>query len=244
MEPLHRQLLAAPLRVGLHVRTLRADHAYCFSDATPPVADAIDAEFGNERCVARSPDRWRFWLLPKSGVNQTCGGGGPRLSPRIYPLSRWLVCARRRVGEKASVFLSTDAPALQRYAATALPHLRILSLPGAEISHTHRVGHSEASLLRSAADWYLLSLSHAILAPVGSAFAKSACTTRSSQRCGIRFVTPVGTAACELAACFDDAPACATCQWKVEYGGGGRAAATGAPPPPPPPLVPPPSIPR
>ena len=217
MNPLLGAITAAATRVGLHVRTIRADSQVCFPGATPPTAEAVDAAFGNAACIARSPEHWRFKLVPRLAKEKCIIS---HIS-RVFPLSRWLQCARRRFGDNASVFLSTDAPALARYSTSS--KLQIATLPGdiGHISHSHlrsaqNRGQSDAAFIRAAADWYLLSLSTVILSPITSSFTQSVCTTRG-MNCGVQFVIPTERDACVLDKCFNTS--CRVCRWKLEYQG-------------------------
>ena len=126
----------------------------------------------------------------------------------VFPLSRWLPCAAGLFadggGNGTVVFLTTDAPAVYRYAerhgAAAVAPATLVMLPGGEraIGHTgarperpRRKGAAptpidshpdpHAVFARGAADWTLLSLCDAMLGPVQSFFARSACEARAME---------------------------------------------------------------
>jgi hypothetical protein len=253
IAPVEARMRRADTRIGLHVRTMRADVPVCFPDSTPPAAAAVDSAFGSDECMRASFDQWRFKLVPLRQFEARVGCVRSHLAD-VTPLTGWLRCAatglpralEARAGRAVanritSVFLATDAPALQRYAA--LPGALgvrdgsafLLALNGSDsIAHTHPRGKTAATLstsgyreahARGAADWYLLTLSDAILAPIESAYTGSGCLVRpDADNCSLLsprmsdFRARRGLGSCALSACFP-AIRCDECQFKPEYMG-------------------------
>lgn len=262
VAPVARRLRAASARVGLHVRTLAADAPVCFPDATPPTARAVDAAFGNDACMRGFYEHWRFKLVPARDFRGAAACPSAHLAD-VTPLSGWLRCAARLLppgsaGSAGSepvqggaaaggpagdgsvaVFLSTDAPALHRYASRpealgGAPRAALLAL-GANhsIAHTHQrprgVQLSDEAVrsahARGAADWYLLTLSDVLLAPIESAFADTVCVAHAdAQACALlsprtTFRSVRGPGVCALSACFPEAIRCGACRWRSEFMG-------------------------
>ena len=263
IAPLLPALRAARHRVGLHLRTLASDSPQCFPPTTAPDRESIDAAFGNDVCMRTIFDHWRWKLVPTGAQSDAACNETKHLAD-VFPLSRWLPCAAGLFadggGNGTVVFLTTDAPAVYRYAerhgAAAVAPATLVMLPGGEraIGHTgarperpRRKGAAptpidshpdpHAVFARGAADWTLLSLCDAMLGPVQSFFARSACEARAMEpSCHVfeplkqmnqRLVSSKQVGTCALSRCFPSAllqpphkaGQCARCAWHYEYMG-------------------------
>lgn len=98
LAPLVPRLARAAVRIGLHVRTMAVDKPVCFPADTPPTRSAIDAAFGNNVCMRKAFDNWRFKLKPAKTFRKRSGPMGTALCPAVHladrlPLSAWFTCA-------------------------------------------------------------------------------------------------------------------------------------------------------
>ena len=233
VAPALRQMGRAPKRVGLHVRTIASDDAYCFPDETAAEAAAIDAAFGRDECIRRSDEHWRFRLKPFPAFD----AAGCRIQHLAdsFPLSGWLGCGAALFGPEAAVFLATDATALERFAtspaaASVVGGARVLTAvasDGAEptagaaaaIGHSHLAKGSWARQravgARTVADWLLLTQCDVVLVPVATTFSgqESLCAAWGGD-CPLRFGRPDADEQCLVDRCF--ARECRKC--KLHYG--------------------------
>lgn len=202
--------------ISVHIRTARADNRVCFPDDTPPIRQSIDNTFGNHKCTKFAFDYWRFKLL--SNPSRGCSGKERHVAD-VFPLSRWLSCTVNRSTQSGGIaFLSTDAPALQRYVNTAYDK-QLSTLSVGTVGHTHLQATSsshvdfESHFERAVADWYIMTLSTEVLVPVPSTFSASACIP-FTVHCHIRFIRP--SRACSTG-CFEHCEA--SCRWSSAYMG-------------------------